>query len=236
MINSTEEGVLAQDIAAWEAHLLRKWRLPERAFAQGHVSYHRSNDTRAVWRPGGGVVSCQDTGLGADLAAALRLSDCVHSHDTLRRIGNVFSRRGMAGSWLVDCSLLWRRSSGPLPCVSAENIRFIDRTSNEIGAGLPEEVEHVLAILRDAAVASWVSNIPVLKVRDHWIHALRVETIPGWRRQGLAKRVVSAMLDHLASEKATALWVCKATNVASLHLARSLGFVHHFCTLNWSVR
>jgi ribosomal protein S18 acetylase RimI-like enzyme len=232
MIESRGEDLLAQDMAAWEEHLLRRWGLPEQALVQGQVSHYPSYDTRAVWGPRGGVVSCQDPDLARDLAAALRLSDWARPEDAVERIREVFSRRDVGGAWAVDHSLLWRSSLGPLPRVEAKVVRFL-ADKGEVGTDLPEEVEHVLALFRGCAVVSWVSNIPVLRLRDHWIHSLRVETISSCRRQGLAKSVVAAMLDHLASENAAALWVCRATNVASWKLARSLGFLHHCCTLNW---
>lgn len=51
-----------------------------------------------------------------------------------------------------------------------------------------------------------------------------IETIPAFRRRGLARVVAAAMIDDLVAAALTPVWSCREDNVGSLRLAESLGF------------
>jgi GNAT superfamily N-acetyltransferase len=144
-----------------------------------------------------------------------------------------FAALGSRPKVLIDHSLLWKGAGAPVEESSTDEVDLIDKESKELGMTLPQEVEHVFALWRGGAIACWASSIPVLQVGHHWINSIEVETKAPHRRQGLAKRVVGAMLSHFDAEHGTALWVCKSYNVPSLNLAESLGFIHHFSILHW---
>ncbi len=56
---------------------------------------------------------------------------------------------------------------------------------------------------------------------------LGIETLPAFRRQGYARAVALAAIHHAQSVGITAIgWHCWQTNVASIGLARKLGFEH----------
>jgi len=232
-MNDTESTAIAQDMKELEAYLFGKWGLPEDSLRRRPVARLRSDSAQAVWSSMGGVVSCEDARLGSALVHVIQSSPDPLSPDIEKCSAELFADLGMDVSLMVDHSLLWRGPFRPLAGAPIEGIEFIARDSKAIGTELPAEVEHVLAIQKDSAVACWASNIPILNVGNHWIHSIEVVTMPLYRRQGLAKRVVSALLGHLASEDAAGLWVCKSFNIPSLNLALSLGFVYHFSVLHW---
>ena len=205
-MNKRQTGLLKQDMKAWERHI----DLPQDFFRDGSI------------------VVCEDKNLAVDISEKIRALDHADSQETAYRLGEMLNSKTRETTWRVDCSLMWRGAPGSLLYNVTGNVEFFPRTAKGLPPGFPPTVEHVLAIKRGPLVASWVSNIPHLKIHDHWIHSLRVETRPEFRRQGLGKAVVSALLEHIAEEDGSALWVCKATNIPSLSLALSLGFVLHF--------
>ncbi len=235
-MNDSGSTAIAQDMKELEAYLFGRWGLPEDSLGHRPIAWRPSGSRQAVWGPRGGVVSCEDARTGLALANVLQSSADPLSPDIERRSAELFADLGMDASLMVDHSLLWRGSCRPVAGTRAESVAFIARDSAAIGTELPAEVEHVLAIQRDSTVACWVSNIPILYAGDHSVHSVEVATMPAYRRQGLARCAVSAMLNHLASENATVLWVCKSLNVPSLNLALALGFVYHFSALHWSSR
>jgi len=86
-----------------------------------------------------------------------------------------------------------------------------------------------------SVIAAHAWNIPGLKADDRRLHAIGVYVRQEHRGRGLGKAVVSALLEHIASEGGVALWSADVTNPASLRLAAAVGFVDHVFKFSWEV-
>jgi ribosomal protein S18 acetylase RimI-like enzyme len=58
---------------------------------------------------------------------------------------------------------------------------------------------------------------------EHWFD-LHVETMPAFRRRGLGRNVVRAVIAHERNEGRSPVWGAAASNTAAVALGRSLGF------------
>jgi len=72
----------------------------------------------------------------------------------------------------------------------------------------------------DRRVVSWAAVKPLSEV----VWDLSVETLPDYRDRGYAKSVVRAALHHIFSQGKLAGWGCDRDNLASLAVARGVGF------------
>ena len=96
---------------------------------------------------------------------------------------------------------------------------------------VPPELSESLAVAmeRRAVFFEAVGDQPVafafapLK-SERWFD-LHVETMPAFRRRGLARSVVRAVIAHERSEGRSPVWAAAASNAAAVGLGRALGFV-----------
>jgi len=228
----SDQQRLESDLRAWETHLEQSWCLPASFWRQGLVSHLPSGANRAIWTAEGGIIECEDEVLARQIATVIEAWSGRDHGSLLSAVGAVLRRKLPETSYMVDASLNWRGAPGSLAGLILNEVEPVLPGAEGL-PDLPEEVEHVFAIRIGGRIASWVSNIPVLKIGDHWLYGLRVETHRDYRRKGLGKAVVSALLEHIAAEEGSALWVCKADNEASFRMALSLGFAIHFYALSW---
>lgn len=64
---------------------------------------------------------------------------------------------------------------------------------------------------------------------------LGIETVPAFRRRGLAAHACAAMIDDLLAAGRTPVWSCREDNVGSFRLAEALGFVPTLRLPYWHV-
>jgi ribosomal protein S18 acetylase RimI-like enzyme len=222
------------DLRAWEQELARRWGLPCDFLRQGHIRHQPSDENRAIWSPDGGVILCRDENIAKGVADAIGMHTADGYARLLSKLRHTLREKMSAASCRIDVSLYRGGSPCSLFNKVSESVQVLPPGAEGL-PDLPAEVEHVFAIRIGSVIASWASNIPQLKVDDHWLHSVGIGTHPHHRRKGLGKSVVSALVEHIAAEGGAALWVCEADNVPSLGLASSLGFIVHFCVLAWKV-
>jgi len=221
-----------RDLRAWEHDLARHWGLPADFLGQGKIAHHPSEANQAAWSEGGGIVSCADEELATTIAAVIQAYAADDYLGLDAKLRDALRERLLRASSRIDVSLYWRGLAGSRVGSVRHPVELLAPSAEGL-PDLPEAVEHVFAIRDEMTVVSWASNIPSLRVDDHWLHSVGVGTHPDYRRRGFGTSVVAALLDHVATEDGAALWVGEARNVASLRMARSLGFAPHFCVLHW---
>jgi GNAT superfamily N-acetyltransferase len=95
---------------------------------------------------------------------------------------------------------------------------------------LPPELRGELgqAFLLTAIAATFVGGHPVAFCYAGWetktLWDVSIDTLPAWRRQGLAQAAVRALVPHHAARGKSPVWGAADSNVASAALARKLGF------------
>lgn len=105
-------------------------------------------------------------------------------------------------------------------------VRALDRT--------PPEMEYAMAVVEEGAIVSWATRRGGgVDLGTHRAHAVGVWTDPGHRGLGLGKAVVGALVRELADEGAAALWNCDVRNLASVRLARAVGFRETLRFFHW---
>ncbi|HOS44105.1 MAG TPA: GNAT family N-acetyltransferase, partial [Armatimonadota bacterium] len=100
-------------------------------------------------------------------------------------------------------------------------------------ASLPPAVEHIFAVRNAAEIITYAYSLPQISCGSSTIYAVGAMTHAAYRRRGLGKGVVAALVKQLSAEKNLALWNCDARNEASLRLARATGFIRHIWHLAW---
>ena len=70
-------------------------------------------------------------------------------------------------------------------------------------------------------IASWACSAGIIKNQLE----IAIETIPSFRKKGLARVVCSALIEYCISKSLTPVWNCRRSNLGSVNLALALGFV-----------
>jgi len=237
------EAILARD---YERHC----GFPEGALSQGRVQHLPSEEKRAVWTPDGGVVACTETTLAVRIAAVIAGHQGKWSEIVFSALREALGP-GLAEASSLDVLLYCSTASIALRNEWWDPVEMLEPGTE----GLPQlhEAEHVFVIKDSRLVepepgsASQSSsstsrlppamawNRPSLLAEGIQFHAVEVGTRPDYRKRGLGKAVVSALLDHIASEGGVALWNYDVLNFPSLRLARSVGFVEYLWKFDWNV-
>ena len=69
-----------------------------------------------------------------------------------------------------------------------------------------------------------VTDAPDIPYMSDIIVEPGINTLAGYRRKGFAKIAVGALIKYLLSIKKVPIWSCGSSNIASAHLAESLGY------------
>jgi len=222
---------VAGDLKAWDEFTWRDEPEPD-AMRQGRVVHLPRERDQAMWTPSGGAAFCGDPAAAtviAEIAADQASADGLSLVTALEaRLGEVLGP--------VSCRLdIGMYGYGLPPGLDHTRLQEVE-TVDPRSEGLPEfpaKVEHAFVVRRGGEIVAWATNIPHLRVDDHRLHSIGVETHPEHRRRGLGKAVAGALLDHLAADGDAVMWVYEAHNAPSLGLARALGFFEHLWVLNW---
>jgi len=232
------ENILLRD---YESH----YGLPEGGLTRGRIAHARSDTSRAVWTHDGGVVACEDADLAQRLILAVGRPDARDSVALLLRLQEMCGD----GSYLdVSLYCAWPPAMYGREHVEMLPVQAIWPEGNELA-------EHVFAVRMSAVCARRPSSAPVVegsalarsgcaslahnrpnpKSGGYRSHAVGAATHPDYRRQGLGKAVVSALVAHIVAEGGVALWNCDVLNVPSVRLARAVGFTDFLWNFRWGV-
>ena len=228
---------------------------PAGALPRGNIIHFPSNLNRAILTAEGGVVACSDANLAAAIArtisqrvgddyvallsklqAALKQSlKCnVYVDYSLERIAH-----RDAGLPAAVCSLgvfLYCDKPRPVATELRERVEML-RPSDVPDQHFLPITEHVCAIRLGSLVAATAWNLPRTKVDERRFHALGVWTRKPYWGRGFGKAVVSALVEHIASEHGIPLWSWPdVENLASGKIAHSVGFVEHMWVFSWELR
>jgi ribosomal protein S18 acetylase RimI-like enzyme len=198
----------------------------------------------AIWTRDGGVVACSGNDAGEAVGRVIAEHD---GHDAASLLARLQETVGDTQSYLNVLLSCIAPVSHEHPAVEMLPVEAIWPEGNG-------DVEHVFAIRTGAVPARCLSPVPVVEgsafsragcaclaqnhpteIDDVQFHSLGVTTHPHYRRQGLGKAVVSALVEHVVREGGVALWSCDVLNVPSLRLARAVGFLEVMWTFAWGV-
>lgn len=81
----------------------------------------------------------------------------------------------------------------------------------------------VWGIVRNGGLVS-VAEAPSMPFMENELTEIGVETVDGYKRQGLAEKVCTAFIADLLKKGREPIWSCDAGNLASIRLAEKAGF------------
>jgi RimJ/RimL family protein N-acetyltransferase len=117
-----------------------------------------------------------------------------------------------------------------LPSVPRDRVRLID--AHELSdAEIPETLrdELLIGVSRSPVAATFVDERPVAFCYASGITEslwdISIDTLAEFRRQGYAGWAAAFMIEHMRAREKSAVWGAVEDNVASMALARKLGFV-----------
>jgi len=236
-------------VKALNEDLERHWGVPAGVLAQGRTTHLAADSNMAVWTAHGGVVTCTDAGLVANIAGIIERHEGDWSDTVLsglrQALGAALAERGYLD---VHLYCAW-----PAAMCEQEAVEMLPPEA--VWPEGNERVEHVFAVKTSAVSARHLSSVPIvegsalsrsgcasfahnrpsLESGGYRFHALGAVTHPDYRHQGLGKAVVSALVDHIASEGGVAPWNCDGLNIPSVRLARAVGFVEFLWHFKWGV-
>lgn len=237
------------DVPRWvevRAGLLGGWARVEGPPCACVVRWHEGDDDdpmlAAVGRPGAAtLLSAVRADPGADLLASP--DECEYVASVLGRPG-----RGAALHVLAPGVALaageggrpTRPGGGPAaaggdagPAAAGEGVRLLGPADEPLACAVPEadvRAELLAALRRVPVAAAFDGGRPVAFCYagsvTETLWDVSIDTLAGFRRRGLAARAFAAMAEHLRARGGLApVWGAYDDNVASLGLARKLGFV-----------
>jgi len=213
----------------------RTGKFPAGTMTQGFVSHVPLEDGHvAVWTHAGGAVSSPDPDLAAGLSALIANHDPADHMALFPAWRDEIDRPLSGAKCFYFAMLYWAPGSGHQasadPRIVPLGVEDI-WTNNEKE---PPEFRHILGIRDGDTVASWAFARPMFDVYGDTFHSVGARTHESYRRRGLGKSVVLAILDRIAEDGTLATWECRADNVPSYKLAMSCGFVEYAWTLMWN--
>jgi ribosomal protein S18 acetylase RimI-like enzyme len=218
-----------------EEDLERHYGFPPGALRQGRITHWPSDLRMAVWTAEGGVVACRD----ADLARTV--ARVIDEHEGDDRAALLSDLQRAAGETVASasCSLYafpyWCAPRTQEQTAMSATVEVIHPDDFWPDGDYPEGFEHVFAVREGSEVIAHAVNRRSLNAGGYRFHAIGVAVQRAHRRRGLGKVVVAALLEHIASEGGVALWSADVTNLASVRLARSVGFVDHVFKFSWEI-
>jgi len=202
--------------------------LPRGVLSQGRITHFPSDANTALWTDGGGVVACSDENLAASIVQLIVEHEGEDYMVLLSKLQEMLSKSLKLYLYFYCCS------SPVLPNddlrKSVEMLHPDDLKEYNL---IAPNKEHVFAIRDGSVVVSHASNTPRDKVDNFRCHTVGVGTHPDYRRRGLGKAVVSALVEHVISEGGIVLWSANAKNIPSRRLACSVGFVEYIRHFSW---
>ena len=234
-------------------NLAEVYGFPWNLLKQGRISHFSSDSNNAVWTPHGGVVACVDEALAHDIAEAVSQHVGDDYAALFWKLHATLKRHLPAGYDLREAYALEQikdRTPGQPIAVCNLNVYLHCDTAPQTTSEMRDRIEvlrpadvwpdceiaydHIFAIREGGVLASRAWNRPS-RIGEHRFHAFGAYTRREHQGKGLAKVVTAALLEHVVSEGGIALWSVLATNIPSLRLARSLGFVEDSWHFNWEV-
>jgi ribosomal protein S18 acetylase RimI-like enzyme len=213
----------------------RHYSLPSGVLSQGQIAHFVADLNLALWTDAGGIVACSDENLAASIAEVIAGHEGEDYAALLSKLQEILSRSLPAAScklclYFYCCSaptLLNNDLRSSIEMLRPDDSKEYGRTP------VPHKGEHSFVIRDGSVIVAHAWNVPRDKVDNLQFHAVGVGTHPDYRRRGLGKAVVSALIEHIISEGGVALWSANAKNIASRRLARSVGFVEDIRHFSW---
>jgi GNAT superfamily N-acetyltransferase len=130
-------------------------------------------------------------------------------------------------TWAPECATLHCLSAAfTLPDDMPVRLLRSEDPLDHLPAGLRFEIGHA-RMIAPVAVAV-VDGMPVSFCYPCWttetLWDVSIDTLDGYRRRGLAARSAQFMIDRMREQGREPVWAAMQSNVASLQLARRLGF------------
>jgi ribosomal protein S18 acetylase RimI-like enzyme len=233
VIAMVESGRVAEIERIIEDDLERHYGFPAGVLGQGGITHWRADSQMALWTAKGGVAVSAD----AELAGTLARIIAEHKGDDyaalLSRLEHAVSERVPSASCWLYAFPYCCAPRAPVPVSAAIEVVHPDEFFTD--GDYPEGYEHVFIVRDGSEVVAHAVNRRSLDAGGYQFHAIGVGVREAYRRRGLGRAVVSALVAHIASEGGVALWSADVTNIASCRLARSVGFVDHVFKLSWEV-
>jgi len=218
----------------WE-DMEQRYSLPHGVLSQGQITHFPSDANMALWTDAGGVVACSDENLAASLAAIISEHEGEDYMALLSKLQETLNKNLSAVSCRFD--LFFYCCSSPISRNNDLRKSVEILPPDEPGLDyIPPNAEHVFVIRDGSVIVAQASNVPKGKIGNIPRHTVGVRTHPDYRRQGLGKTVVSALVEHIISESGIALWSANAKNIASRRLAHSVGFVEDIRQFEWKFK
>lgn len=189
----------------------------------------------AIYRSGSGLllVDSEQTILGAVgevtpgqarqlHASQRRPCELLADEVAFRKLEEYFS---FTRAYIAVLAGNWRRPSRQVAGLVVRPLRPDDRLDH-LPAHLNEEIERhrhegeIFAGFVDGVAAGLAY---VASMTETWAD-ISIDTLAEYRRRGIARQVVSALIDHIFAISKTPVWGAAQDNAASLALAASLGF------------
>ena len=220
-----------QTLTGWIENTLtrRELGLPGNALVEGRISWVRSDASSVHWCANGGVVCTQDEELADRIAT---LIDEGERDDYVR----IFPKLQSAIARIVPeakcnmCALLYFAPRRDSEWGGREDIQPLP--PDEVRAN-PRPGEVFLGIREGSHIISYASALPRYEAGNHQFYWIGVRTHEDFRRRGLGKACVLAMLEYMGPGRSIAIWQCRTANAASMAMARSVGFVQHSLSFGW---
>ena len=213
----------------------RVGRFPAGTMKQGFISHVLMEDGRlAIWSHAGGAVACPHASLGEGLGKLIANHDPADHMALFPAWRDEIDRLLSGAKCFYFAMLYW--APGSEHQASADP-RIVPLGVEDIWTDKgkePPEFRHILGIRDGDRVASWAFACPAVDMYGEPFHSVGVTTHEDYRRRGLGKAVVLAILDRIAEDGTVATWECRADNVPSYKLAVSCGFVEYAWTLMWN--
>lgn len=220
-----------QTLTGWIENTLteRELGLPSNALVEGRISWVKSDSSSVCWCANGGIVCTQDEELADRIAT---LIDEGERDDYVR----IFPKLQSAIARLLPdakcnmCALFY--------CASPIDTEWAGRVDIELllpseARANPRPGEIFLGIREDSLITSYACALPRYEAGSHQFYWIGVHTHEDFRRRGLGKACVLAMLEYMGPGRSIAIWQCRTTNAASMAMARSLGFLLHSWSFDW---
>ena len=233
--NDEVHSILNQpDILALTQDLERHWQLPPGCIlCRGFTYLTVADQARIVWTARGGVAVCPNARQARPLVALIEAGagDDIALQTALEELVTPTNPHGAC----LDVLLYNPGSPEDYPCPVGHQVEIFGPGDPAVVAldRTPPGAERIFAVRREGTIVARATTKPCLEADGHRLHAVGVWTDPAYRKQGMGKATVIALLKHLRREGDAALWNYQAVNVASGNLARSVGFVEVFRVFTW---
>jgi|GEM_PF-6575454 len=230
-----------QPISSFESALIKSleqdYGFEAGALSNGNMGLHPSDINIAVWTRYGGVVASRNESLYTLINKTVTDHKGQNYIELENNLNNTLTLNYLTAPFSLDVLLYHPGTDYLIPQDNKWEVEEIDPLEFYPDNDDPEVVPRIKHIygVRDGStvVARAWCNYP-RDLDGFSSYAIGVGTHVDHRGKGLGKAVVSALLERVTKESGIPLWNCQVSNLASLKLARSVGFQECAWTVYWN--